>query len=573
MKNKFKILVSSIVLLGVATSCGDSFFEKKPFGSVNESLLSANIKGADALLIAAYSNLDGYGGWNGNPWGAGVTNWTYGSIAGGDAYKGSEANDQPVITPIERHESDPLNEYVEGKWRLVFDGVSRVNKALNAFQGLKDANPETVKIRVAEARFLRGYFMLEAKKMWGNVPYIDETVTEYRVGNTTDAWPKINADFQFAVANLPTSQAEVGRATKYSAQALYGKALMFQKKYADAKAQFDAVIAGGKHSLGAKFHENFNASTKNGVESVFSVQFSVNDGTQGDNGNIGDVLAFTHNGGPGGCCGFHQPSQDLANSFRVDAKGLPFLETFYTPGAKGDLKNDQGISAEGKFTPTTDAIDPRLDWTVGRRGIPYLDWGPHPGTSWIRDQAYGGTYSPIKSAYYKASEGITSSASGWTKGYTANNFNIIRYGDMLLMAAEAEVEGGNLEAARKLVNQVRKRAANPDGFVKADGKPAANYKIGTYDDPWTNAETARTAVRYERRLELGCEGHRFFDLVRWGVAERVKNAYFANESKQRTYLNGATFRTGQDEYYPIPRKALTLSAKEGAETLIQNPGY
>jgi starch-binding outer membrane protein, SusD/RagB family len=574
MKNKAKIFVMSGLLLGIATACGDQFFDKKPFGSVNESLLSANSKGADALLIAAYSELDGYGGWNGNPWGAGVSNWTYGSIAGGDAYKGSEANDQPIITPIERHESDAINEYLDGKWRLVYDGVSRANRALVALKNLKDANADFIKLRTAEARFLRGYYHLEAKKMWKNIPYIDETLTEFRVGNTVDAWPRINEDFAFAVANLPLTQAEVGRATKGAAQGLYGKALMYQGKYAEAKAQFDGVISSGKYKLAAGFHDNFNADTKNNSESVFAVQQSVNDGTEGDNGNVGDVLAFTHNGGPGGCCGFHQPSQDLANSYRVDKDGLPFLETFYTPGAKGNLGSDQGLAIDAKYTPPTDDLDPRIDWTLGRRGIPYLDWGNHPGVGWVRDQAYGGPYSPKKTAYYKAREGVTSSASGWTKGYTANNFNIIRYADLILMAAEAEIETGNIDKARTYVNEVRKRAAIPKTFVTTpDGKPAANYKIGTYDAPWTNAETARTAVRYERRLELATEGHRFFDLVRWGVAEKVKNAYFANESKVRSYLNGASFKTGQDEYYPIPKKALTLSAKEGKETLIQNPGY
>ena len=568
-KNIMRFLAVPIIAVVVVVSCGKDFLETQPYGSVNNELLATSAKGANALLIAAYSNLDGFSGWdNGTPWGGAASNWTFGSIAGGDAYKGSEAGDQPDITPIERGNVDANNPYLEGKWRNYYDGISRVNGAIKAFTALKEISATEKATRLAEARFLRAYFHYDLWKIFKNIPYIDESLTDVRIGNATNALPKVQADLLEAIKSLPVTQSEVGRITKGAAQAVLGQTYLWEKKYAEAKAQFDAIVASGRYALSAKYHDNFNAATRNSKEGVLEVQQSVNDGTT-DNGNNGDILNFPYNGGPAGCCGFHQPSQDLVNAFQVDANGLPLLDTYNNT----DVKNDDGIKSADAFTPHTGPLDPRIDWTVGRRGIPYLDWGKHPGSVWIRDQAYGGPYAPIKNTHYKSQEGSLTTSSGWTSGYNANNLKLIRYADVLLMLAEAEVELGGLERARTLVNQVRQRAANPAGFVMDGANPAANYKIGLYTAAWTDATVARKAVRFERRLELGMEGHRFFDLVRWGVAASVKTAYYAKEKAKRTYLNGATFTAGKNEIFPIPQKAITQSAKDGSPTLKQNPGY
>jgi len=568
-KNIMQKLAVLGVLVIVIISCGKDFLETRPYGSVNNELLATSAKGANALLIAAYSNLDGFSGWdNGTPWGGAASNWTFGSIAGGDAYKGSEAGDQPDITPIETGKVDANNPYLEGKWRNYYDGISRVNGAIKAFTALKEISDAEKATRLAEAKFLRAFFHFDLWKIFRNVPFIDETLEDVRIGNSVDILPKIQADLTAAIAALPVTQPEAGRITKGAAQAVLGQTYMWQKKYAEAKTQFDAIIASGRYALTTKYHDNFNAATRNSKEGVLEVQQSVNDGTT-DNGNNGDILNFPYNGGPAGCCGFHQPSQDLVNAFQTDANGLPLLDNYN----KTDVKSDDGIKSADPFTPHTGNLDPRLDWTVGRRGIPYLDWGKHPGSIWIRDQAYGGPYAPIKNTHYKSQEGSLTTSSGWTSGYNANNLKLIRYADVLLMAAEAEVELGNLEKARSYVNQVRKRASNPDGFVKDGAAPAANYVIGTYDAVWTDAATARKAVRFERRLELGMEGHRFFDLVRWGEAASTKAAYFSKEKAKRTYLGGASFTAGKNEIFPIPAKAITQSAKDGTPTLKQNPGY
>ena len=568
-KNIMQKLAVVGVLAIVIYSCGKDFLETQPYGSVNNDLLATSAKGANALLIAAYSNLDGFSGWdNGTPWGGAASNWTFGSIAGGDAYKGSEAGDQPDITPIERGNVDANNPYLDGKWRNYYDGISRVNGAIKAFTALKDISASEKATRIAEAKFLRAWFHFDLYRIFRNVPYIDETLDDVRVGNATNILPKIQADLIAAIAALPVTQPEIGRITKGAAQAVLGNTYLWEKKYADAKTQFDAIVGSGRYALNAKYHDNFNAATRNSKEGVLEVQQSINDGTT-DNGNNGDILNLPYNGGPAGCCGFHQPSQDLVNAFQVDANGLPLLDTY----SATNVKNDDGIKSADAFTPHTGPLDPRIDWTVGRRGIPYLDWGKHPGSVWIRDQAYGGPYAPIKNTHYKSQEGSLTTSSGWTSGYNANNLKLIRYSDVLLQLAEAEVELGNLEKARTLVNQVRQRAANPAGFVMDGAAPAANYKIGLYTATWTDQAVARKAVRFERRIELGMEGNRFFDLVRWGVAATEKNAYYAREKAKRSYLNGATFTAGKNEIFPIPAKAITQSAKGGTPTLKQNPGY
>jgi hypothetical protein len=161
----------------------------------------------------------------------------------------------------------------------------------------------------------------------------------------------------------------------------------------------------------------------------------------------------------------------------------------------------------------------------------------------------------------------------WGNVTTANNVNLIRYADVLLWAAEVEVEIGSLEKAKDYVNEVRRRAADPSGWVKkADGTPAANYKVGEYTNAWTDKSFAIKAVRYERMLELAMEGHRFFDLVRWGIADTEINAYIQKEKQMRTYLNSVVFKKNCNEYFAIPQTQIDLSAgSDGVRKMKQNP--
>ncbi len=448
-----------------------------------------------------------------------------------------------------------------------------------ASTALSDADKKRI---IAEAKVLRGHFYFELKKIFNSVPYIDET-KDYgtgieKVANTPDFWDKIEADFKAGMDNLPETLDQAGRVNKWAAAAYLGKTYLFEKKYTEAKAIFDQVIASGKttngkkYALVAKYADIFNAENDNNEESIFAVQTSMNTGST-NNSNAWDDLNYPYNtgaDGPGNCCGFFQPSFSLANSFRTDANGLPLIDGSYNTGSN-QLVNDYGIESNAAFTPDKGNLDPRIDHSIGRRGIPYLDWKDHPGKDWIRSQPYAGPYSPKKYVYYKTQENTLTDGSSWTRGYATMNYTIIRFADVLLMAAEAEVEVGSLEKAREYVNRVRARAANPAGFVTKAGKPAANYVINLYNSAWTDKAVARKAVRFERKLELSGEGHRFFDLVRWGEASTELNAYLAYESKFLvTMFGGAKFTAGKNEYLPIPQTQIDI---QGKDILKQNPGY
>jgi len=554
MKKKI-IVFTALICMGMMNSCKDKFLETTPLGVGNEDLLSTK-NGVNSVLIGAYSLLDGVG--SGYNFTSSVSNWIYGSVASDDAYKGSDVGDQAQITTIERYIGQADIGAYNDKWITVYDGVSRSNDALRLIVKATDMNEAEKMQASAEARFLRGWYHFEAKKMWNMVPYVDETVTDYiNLPNDKDIWPLIEADFQFAVDNLSATKAQVGRASKWSAKAMLAKVHMYQNDFTAAKPLLVDIIANGPFSLVPNYHDNFRIATENNSESVFEVQMSVGDGGSGENGSWGDNLNFPYGAGPGGCCGFYQPSQNLVNAFKTDAAGLPLLDTFNDV----DVKNDEGLASSDAFTPYDGTLDPRLDWTVGRRGIPFLNWGVHPGKNWIRDQSFAGPYTFKK---FFAASGENAGAE--SPRANANNYRAIRYADLLLMRAEIAVEESDLPTALTLVNQIRTRAAT-ELVKKDDGTPAANYLVKPYT-AFASQDYARKAVRFERRLELAMEGHRHFDLVRWGVADVVLNAYLAKESKKRTYLSGATFKKGSSEYFPIPQAQIDIM---GSNVLKQNP--
>ena len=571
-----KIISLAVLALGlIIVSCSDDFLDKEAQGSLNPATL-ANADGVEALLISAYSLLDGWeGGWStggGAPWNSAASNWTYGDVYSDDAYKGTEAGDQPALELVENYTLDGSNPYLIGRWARLYDGIARANDVINVAELAEDIDAATKAIIIAEARFLRGHYHFEAQRLWDNVPYVSEADIDVRVVNAGPIWAQIEADMAAAVAALSSDprNGQIGRINKMSATAYLGKVQLYQQNFGAALGNFNTVISSGKYDLNESFHTNFRLEGNNGVEAVFQIQASVNDGAGAGNGNHGDQLNHLQGGPGGGCCGFHQPSQNLVNQFKTDG-GLPVADFNAV-----DVTNDDGLTSGDAFTPHAGTLDPRLDRTVGRRGIPYLDWGVHPGAGWVRNQAYAGPYSPVKKMYYASELGTGSDTqAGWHgAGNTALNHSIIRFADVLLMAAECEVEAGSLENARALVNRVRERAANESTWLKNDaGANAANYDIATYTDAWTSQGAARDAVRTERRLELGMEGHRFFDLKRWGVAQSVINDYLAVESTKRSYLIGASF-DARNIRFPIPQEAIDESADDdGNVTLTQNEGF
>jgi starch-binding outer membrane protein, SusD/RagB family len=563
-------IIFSILLLSSTIACKDEFLNVQPLGVLSEANLTNKI-GVDLVLTGAYSLLDGVQTNVGSAfadWQGAADNWVYGSVASDDAYKGSNAGDQPEISVIEafNHTADLV--HFRGKWRAVYDGVARSNDVLLLVPKTSDMTEAEKNLVIAQARFLRGHYHFEGRKVFKNLPYIDEKTynpadaNSTKLPNTEEIWAKIEADLDFAYKNLPNRfPGQPGRATKWAAAATLAKAMLFQSKYAQAKPILEDIINNGGYRLMDKYHDNYRAAMNNNAESIFEVQYSVNDGAAiSNNGNRGGTLNFPYGGGAlTTCCGFFQPSQNLVNNFKTNEAGLPVMNF-----NSQDVPGDNSVNYTGN-------LDPRLDHTVGRDGVPYLDWGIH-NPLYIRDRAYAGPYSPKKGSPYRSEAGSLT----WTNNprQNANNYRIIKLSSVILWLAECEVEVGDLNKARGLVNQIRKRAANPDGFVKlADGKPAGNYNVKEYTEPWTDKEAARNAVRTETRLEFGMEGHRFFDLVRWGVADKVINDYLATEATKRSYLNGAKFVPGKHEYFPIPNQEILNSALDGVATLKQNNGY
>jgi len=573
---KYLSVLAMILVGGVYYGCSEDFLQVNPKGALDENVLATEA-GAETLLIGAYALLDGTSD-NITGWEGASSNWVFGSIVGGEANKGSDSGDQPDINPIQSYTADAANPYFNARWRVIYDGVVRSNAVLKILPQIQDGRPAVLASLEAQARALRGHYHFKAKQMWNMVPYIDENITtDFYVPNDRDIWPEIEADLKFAYDNLPEAFPEIGRINKWVAGAMYAKALIFQQKFAEAKPVVEAIMADGKKPNGQRFAllpnfgDNFDAVNGNSVESVFAWQYSVNDGSGAWNGGWGEVLNFPHTGGPGACCGFFQPSHDFVNSFRVDAQGFPLLDnSFSTPANR--LVDDQGVPAGAAFTPDQGLLDPRLDWTVGRRGIPYLDWGPHPGISWIRDQEYAGPYAPKKQVYRQEQEGTFTEVGNWTSGWTANNYLYIRYADIILWAAEIEIEVGSLDQARQYINIIRNRAATGAPVTFDDGTPAANYLISEYPaghPAFANQEAARAALRMERKLELGMEGHRFFDLVRWGIAEQELNRFIDVERPRRPLLYQGSIFQARHNYYPIPLRQIDLMRG----VLVQNPGY
>jgi tetratricopeptide (TPR) repeat protein len=581
---KYNYLAILLVTAFFFFSCKKEFLERAPLGSLSEEVV-ASASGVNKLLIGAYAALDGQGLGSSTEWSASPDNWIWGSVAGGEAHKGSDGTDQTPIDPIASWSVTPSNPMIPDKWVVGYGGIDRVNRVFQTLPLVKDLSAEDAANISAQAHFLRGHYYFELKRMYNMVPWIDENTTDFRQPNDKDIWPNIEADFKAAFDSLPEIQGEAGRANKWAAGAYLGKVYLYEHKYQEAKDIFDEVIAQGKTANGIKYdlfpsiEDNFRPEKELfSPEAVFVVEMAANVGTGTiSHATTGDMLNFPYGDSPFGCCGFFQPTLDLANSYRTDANGLPYLDDYNSH----PVKSDMNLTSAEAFVPDAGPLDPRIDWTIGRRGIPYLDWGIHPGQSWIRSQPYSGPYAPKKNIWWHSHEEFHDNNS-WAPA-TAINYAVIRFADVLLMAAEADAQLGNLDDALELVNRVRERAANPEGWVykyKNDANPAAgfsttpaaDYKIEPYP-AFSTKDFALKAIYFERKLELGMEGHRFFDLSRWGIAETEMNKFYAYEGARVSDVKGAHFTANKNEYYPIPQTEIDKTTVDGAATLTQNKGY
>lgn len=566
-----KIFIAFYITAGLMffSSCNKSL-DYSPKGALSSADLTSPTA-IEGLVTAAYAGIG-----NGDMIGPIYSNWVYGSVRSDDAYKGGGGTgDVGEIDAMEHYNlvRPTMDAFVFRTWKNLFKSIGRANVALRAVNSLSDADFPQKKSRLAELRFLRGHCYFTMKRLYKNIPIFDENATDediLKTGNdlTNDAsWDKIAADFQYAVENLPLSQTEIGRPNKYAAQAYLAKVKLYQAYTQDATHKvvginqtklteviglLKSVIESGKYSLSPDIAENFLAETENGPESIFAIQFTINDGTTAGRLSFEDGLNYPHGAPQYGCCGFHAPSQNLVNAFTTDANGLPNFLTF-----NNSIAN-----------LATATVDVRLDHTVGIDGHPYKYDNTRPfSNSWVRDP---GVYGNFHSMRYQQ---LATSASYFKLGPfmgTAHNYDIIRYDDVLLMLAEAYIETNQASLALPLINQIRARAAASTGRLKKlDGTFASNYNVKQYPSAgWTQAY-ARQALQWERRLEFATEGDRFFDLVRWGIAEPTLNAYIDIEKNRRPFLSTAKFTAGRDEYLPIPQSEITFTNG----LYKQNPGY
>lgn len=566
-----KKLFSTIFISGLlAFSSCENALDYTPTGVLSSSDLTSPTA-IDGLVTAAYAAIG-----NGDMIGPIYSNWVYGSVRSDDAYKGGGGTgDVGEIDALEHYNltTPTIGAFVTRTWQNLFKSISRCNVALRAVNTLTEANYPAKKIRLAELRFLRAHSYFTMKLLYKNIPIFDETATETDILKTSndlkneDSWNKIAGDFQYAIDNLPASQPELARANKAAAQTYLAKLRLYQAyeqdnshkvininktRLQEVVALTQAVISSGKYSLSKDIADNFLPETENGPESVFAIQFTINDGTTAGRMSYEDGLNYPHGAPQYGCCGFHAGSQNLVNAHTTDANGWPNFDTF----------NDKIADL------TTQTVDPRLDHTVGIDGHVYkYDNTKLFSNSWVRDPGVYGNFHTMRF------QQLATSGSYFKLGPfmgTAKNYDILRYDDVLLMQAEAYIQLGQHANALPLINQIRERAAASTGRLKKlDGTFASKYNVKPYTSAGWTQDFAFKALQWERRLEFATEGARFFDLVRWGIAEPTLNAYIAKEKVRRTFLATAKFTAGRDEYLPIPQAEITFTNG----LYKQNPGY
>ncbi|MCU0369439.1 MAG: RagB/SusD family nutrient uptake outer membrane protein, partial [Cyclobacteriaceae bacterium] len=309
-KLNYKVRVGLILLLLFSNSCNEDFLSVTPNGSLDAEVL-ANAKGVDALLIGTYSMLDGVAS-NGFGWEAASSNWVYGSIRALEANKGSDAGDASGINPIQNFTETATNPFLHVKWRSLYDGISRANSVLAVLASAEEKGTVTEAEADSfrkQARTLRGFFHFEAWRMWSKadgsgIPYVDENTDLSAVTNFNDVRNQILADLE-AGTTLPDNMTNIGRFNGTVARVLYAKALMQMKKdFNTAKTFLESVKISGKKPNGAaigldpKYGEIFDAANRNSSpEAVYTIQYSVNDGSGGWNAGWGEVLNFPYKGG------------------------------------------------------------------------------------------------------------------------------------------------------------------------------------------------------------------------------------------------------------------------------------
>lgn len=527
------------------TSC-DDFLDLKPTGTFTEEQLDdSSIEG---LMVSAYAGLEAHFFGNNESFAGPITNWVF-DVRSDDALKGGgDITMEQYIHQLEVSNVTSDNAVALDKWRNNYYAISRVHKAMNAIENSNIANKATY---LGELKLLRAYFYFDLIRIFKQVPYFTEN--EDPNGKRADEYTRdqifsfIKQDLVDAYSVLPEEQSQAGRFNKYVAAAVMAKVSAFTSNWSDVETYANYVIASNKYD----FYDNYGDMSKiefnNKKESIMAVQFS----TANNNAHINwsNLLNTTYSEGAlfGTGDDFFLGSQNLVDAFATDNNGLPYLD-----GSDHYVKTTE--NGDGNYDGN---VDPRLDFTVGRLGMPFR--GHTYNKKWCRAYDIYGEYSGKKGLIDPSSPDMVQ---GFPWGASALNYCIIRYSDIVLLKAEALIEQNKqLDEARTLINDVRKKAQRSiDGnYTPQDLDPFnANYNVGLYPSEGWTQEYARKAVRMERRLELAMEGNRWFDLLRWNTAVSTVNAYMQSEKKYHTYYAGNSI--SEDElYFPVPYEEVNNS--------------
>ena len=560
-----KIILSAICLsLFAFTACNDFLNQDVPQGILSEEQVS-DPQYVDNLVISAYAVFISSEDINSS-----FSMWNF-DVRSDDAYKGGNGtSDGDVFHQLEISQGIlTTNWNINDMWVRLYNSLSRVNAAIDALNKTDD----TYKLkeqRLGEMRFLRAYGHFLLKRLYKNIPFVikpNMTQQDYNNLSNTEytndqGWQVIADDLEFAYSVLPDTQADKGRPTKAAAAALLAKTYLYKAYRQDdpnshrvteinqddlkkvVEYTDPAIYAG--YGLEPDFHNNFRPEPQyeNGIESIWAMQYSMNDGTK--NGNLNWSYGLIVPNIPGvtdGGCDFYKPSQNLVNAFHTDDAGLPLIETF----------NNKDFSA------STDNADPRLWLTIGLPGFPYM-FNPNymmaKTQTWSRSNGLYGYYVTLKHNVDPDTEYLIK-GNWW--GSPMNRI-VLRYADVLLTRAEALAQlGTDLGEAIELVNQLRVRSAQSTGMLNGyDVQYGAKMRVMPYPATYGKEETL-ARVKMERRLELALESERFFDLVRWGEAAEVINKYYAEEADNCAIYSAARFTADKNEYIPIPYEQIAAS--------------
>lgn len=561
-----KILYSVLTVLALVgtTSCSDFLDDQKPQGVLDSDMVKEP-SNVDNLVISAYAVFTTAEDVNSS-----FSMWNF-DVRSDDAYKGGNGtSDGDVFHQLEIEQGVlTTNWNINDMWVRLYNCISRVNSAISVLETTSDSYQLKAQ-RLGEMKFLRAYAHFLLKRLYKNIPFIMDANLKQEDYNTLsnteftndEGWQQIINDVEYAFSVLPVKQTDKGRPSKAAAAAFLTKAYLYKAYRQDDPSSNQVtsinredllkvieysnpdIYSAGGFDLEADFHNNFRPETQyeNGVESIWAMQYSINDGTKYGNLNWSYGLIVPNIPGvTDGGCDFYKPSQNLVNAYRTDADGHPFIDTF-----------------NNKDYDLTQDADPRLFLTVGLTGLPYefnSKYMMDASSTWSRSNGLYGYYVTLKQNV-DPDCGYMVKGSWWG---TPMNRIVFRYADVLLERAEAYAQLNETGEAIKLVNKIRLRAKQSTGMIaNYPSDYGVKFNISTYNGSYSQ-EDALKIVKMERRLEMGMESERFFDLVRWGEAEKVLNKYFAEETNNCSIYGDAHFTADKNEYLPIPFSQVAAS--------------